>query len=155
VNEENFAYLIFAASAFVFAGFWLVVSFAITRMTPWHELEALYPDKPSARVKGTLRFQRAYLGRQQMGVSFQGCLTYQVTNRGLRIAIWKLFAPFAKPILIPWDSIQTQVAKTFMFAMVRLRVGRRGEIWITIVPSLARRVCDLSDNQFALPEGSS
>lgn len=153
--EDSLAYLIVAVSAIGFVGLWLVVTSAITRLTPWHELETLYPDKSSAQVKGTLRFQGAYLGRETMGVSFQGCLTYQVTNRGLRIAIWKLLIPFAKPILIPWDAIETQAAKTFMLEMVRLRVGRSGTIWITIATSVARRISDLSENQFSAPDGSS
>lgn len=152
MSEESLAFLVFAISFAAFAGFWLLVTSAITNMTPWGELQALYPDKPSADAQSVLRFQSAYLGRESLGVSFQGCLTVTVTRNGLRIAIWKLFAPFAEPILLPWEAIETEWAKTFLFSVVRLRVGPRGSVWITIAPRLARRIGKASDGNFALPK---
>ncbi|MEO0699951.1 MAG: hypothetical protein AAFY81_09605 [Pseudomonadota bacterium] len=152
MSEESLAFVIIAISLTAFAGFWLLVTSAITKMTPWGELQSLYPDNPSANAQRVFRFQSAYLGRESLGASFQGCLTVTVTGRGLRIAIWKVFAPFAKPILLPWEAIETQWAKTFLFSVLRLRVGPRGSVWITIAPRLARRIAKASDSNFNLPK---
>ena len=151
MSEDTLIPVTIALSLLIFALSWLSVGFIITRFTAWGDLVERYSDKATARSLGTFRLQGAYVGREKLGASYRGCLTFTATNRGLRNAIWKIFAPFVPPILIGWDEIETQHAKAMMFDMVRLRVGRRGSIWITIAPSLARGIERVSDGQFALP----
>lgn len=146
--SDGLAYGIAGISVLGFVGLWLVITFAMTRLTPWHELEGLFPDHSNARSLGTLRFQGAYLGRGNLGASFRGCLTFTVTEKGLRIAIWKVFMPFANPIFIPWGKMQIEPTKVMLFFAVRMKVGPRGQIWITIAKSAADQISRLSGGRF-------
>ncbi len=149
--SEGATYAIVVASIVGFAAVWLLVTFAIARFTPWSDLEKLFPNKRAGKTKATFRFQSAYMGRGKLGTSFGGCVTYQVTERGLRIAIWKLFMPFAQPMLIPWDAIEAEQARVTLVSVVRLKVGPRGRIWLTLSHRLAEKIAQNSAGAFVLP----
>jgi len=133
----------------LFVGMWLVTTLVISRFSGWSKLEESLPDRSSMAVQ-TFRFQGFYLGKGKIGTSYRGCVTFDVCKDGLRVRIWKLFAPFSGPIFIPWDKMEVEKTKIFTFSATRLKIGRGGEYWMTLAGSTARKLAGASD-RFTVP----
>ncbi|MEO1490464.1 MAG: hypothetical protein AAFR88_13675 [Pseudomonadota bacterium] len=150
MSDEAIAWVVAPLMVALFATLWLIVGYAITKLTAWADLERLFPDRPDAPIAGSLHFQGAYIGRETLGPSYRGCMTYRAGPEGFRLSIWKVFAPFAKPIFVPFDAVTVETVSLRLFTMCRLKLGPHGEIWLTIAPSVARELARLSKGAFAV-----
>jgi hypothetical protein len=57
-------------------------------------------------------------------VSLSGILTLSACSSGLRIGISRLFGPFQRPFLVPWDEIEAEQTTLFFAPMTKLSFGR-------------------------------
>ncbi|KEO91657.1 hypothetical protein EH31_03010 [Erythrobacter longus] len=140
-----------AATPVLVAAIWFVVTALLPKLTGWAVLEEHYPDRDEAAIQ-TLRFNGFYLGKEKLGVSYRGCVTFEVCKRGLRVRIWKLFAPLSSPIFIRWDGLVVEEAKVFAMSGARMKLGPGGTYWMTIASGTARRIVEASAGAFTVPK---
>ncbi len=105
---------------FFFIGFWLFITTTLAVMSGWFGLRARYPDT------GEEPLVRRRVGSASMGlgVHLRGMVTLAACPGGLRISVNRLMAPFQRPLLIPWNEIEAEDARSFFEPVVRLRLGR-------------------------------
>ena len=113
---ERHHFLFFQLS---FICLWLVVSTILDLQAGWYRLMEQYPDQAEEPIL-RLRWQSGTMGR---GVNMRGILTLSVCASGLRVGMWRVFGPFCRSFLVPWESIRV-VRKTGLFGWaVRLEFG--------------------------------
>lgn len=137
----------------LFAVLWIATTALLPHFMGWVTLEKLAPDKDPSELGSpldTLRFQGLYLGKGKLGASYRGCVTFEVYADGLRVSIWKLFAPFSKPIFIPFEAMQTEEARVFTFRTTRMKIGPGGEYWMTLGPGTAKSIASASNGAFKI-----
>lgn len=95
----------------IFAAGWLAMSFFLDGMTGWPALQRRYPEikEDQLPIRG---FSAAWGG----ALSRRGWLMVSAGRSGLRVTPFKLFAPFTRPITVPWNEISAQ------------RLGRRAQL---------------------------
>lgn len=134
----------------IFIALWLAVTLVIPKLSGWARLEELLPDIAEPAME-SFGFQAFYLGKGKLGASYRGCVTFEVCESGLRVSIWKVFAPFSKPIFIPWDAVEVEPATIMAITVARLKIGPGGEYWMTIPVRYARNIARASGGRFILP----
>lgn len=134
-----------------FIALWFVITVLVPKFSGWDVLEEHHPDREERPVE-TFRFHGFYLGREKLGASYRGCVAFEVCNSGLRVRVWKVFAPLSKPIFIRWDGLVVEEAKVFMMPAARMKLGPRGEYWMTIASGTMRRIMKASDGAFTVPK---
>ncbi|WP_108787493.1 hypothetical protein [Erythrobacter sp. Alg231-14] len=139
------------AFPFFFFAMWIVTTALLPRISGWARLEDELPDRPDP-AHAKLRFEAFYLGRGKLGVSYRGCVTFEVCQTGLRVRVWKLFAPFSRPIFIPWNAVETEFAKVFFVQATRMKIGQGGEFWMTIPLRSAHNIARASGGRFIIPD---
>jgi len=145
-----FPTLVLILSLMSFVVLWMGVAAIVPKFSGWEELEDLFPDRPEKTIR-TLSFRGFYLGRQKLGASYRGCVTFEVCHTGLRVLVWKIFAPFSHPIFVPWEAMELEPARIFGFAATRIKMGPSPEFWMTMPNSSARDIANASGGSFALP----
>ena len=103
-----------------FIGLWLVITTTLGLLSGWFGLRARFPDTgEEPLVKRRVRY--ASMG---LGVQMRGMVTIAACPGGLRISLNRLMAPFQRPLLVPWNEIEAEDARSFFEPVVRLRFGR-------------------------------
>jgi hypothetical protein len=102
-----------------FVGLWLTVTTVLALLSGWFRLMVKYPDRA---VQPILRM-RGQGGSMGLGVHMSGILTLSVCPPGLRVGMMRMFGPFCRDFLVPWESIAV-VRKNMLFRPVaELRFG--------------------------------
>ncbi len=109
------------AFPFLFVGMWLLVTTMLGFMSGWFSLQQWYPDDRNEDPLLKLRWQSGSMG---LGVSFSSCLTLASRRDGLSVRVWRIFGPFQRPLLIPWNEITAEPKRFLLYRMVRLNFGR-------------------------------
>jgi hypothetical protein len=114
-SDQSFLYFF----PIFFAGFWLLITTVLGAMSGWFELQRHYPtgDEPALL---TLRGRSGSMG---WGVGLNGILTLGACPAGLRVGIWRIFGPFLRPFLVPWNEIHPIHTTRFFMPSVRLNFG--------------------------------
>ena len=102
-----------------FVGLWLIASTALGFASGWFRLQQRYPPS-GERPLITLRGRSGSMG---MGVGLSGILTLAACPTGLRISIWKIFAPFQRPIFVPWKDVRASPSRSLFAPTVQLSFG--------------------------------
>ena len=102
-----------------FAAMWLVVTTLLGAMTGWCGLMRRYPDIGEEAL-ATLRRQSGVMGR---AVSMSRILDVSPCPSGLRIGMMRLFGPFCRPFLVPWEALGAENSSFIVFPMVKLMFG--------------------------------
>ena len=89
--------------AVLFGVIWIGVTSILTGRAGWRALARAYPDI-DAPVLLRLGGQSGVMGPD---VRLNRVLSLTATANGLRIAMWRPMAPFAKPFHAPWNAIRT------------------------------------------------
>ena len=105
--------------SFFFIGLWLLTTTLLAEFSGWFILQRRYPNMAEPALL-TLRRQSGSMG---MGVAMNGVLKLSACPSGLRVAIWRLFGPFSRPFLVPWDEISAEPKKMLFVPMAKLRLG--------------------------------
>jgi len=115
VSEHNLVIYI----PLVAAAMWLAITTIVALLAGWFSLMEQYPDQAGEPIL-RLRGQSGVMG---LGVSVNGILTLSVCPTGLRVGMWRIFGPFCRNFLVPWECI-TVVRKAGLFgSMARLQFG--------------------------------
>ncbi len=109
----------FAFFPFFFVGLWLFVTTLLGILSGWWRLQARYP-RGQERPILTLRQRSGTMG---LGVSMSGILTLVASPSGLQIAIWRVFGPFQRPFLVPWNEVKAEPVQRFFQPMAKLSFG--------------------------------
>jgi hypothetical protein len=107
------------AMPLLFVGLWLVISALLGAMSGWFGLQQWYPDDGSEEPLLTLRGQSGSVSF----VAFNNALTLKAYRSGFGLSISRFFAPFLKPLMIPWGEVKVEETTTFFVPMVRLQFG--------------------------------
>lgn len=83
-----------------FVGMWLLVTTILSAVSGWKGLESRFPDRDD-EVLATFRMASGLM----RGVGMNNVLTLTACRTGLRVAMWKLFAPFDRPFFVPWEQL--------------------------------------------------
>lgn len=105
----------------LFVGTWLIVAGMIGFLSGWFNLQQWYPDdggeQPLLELKGKS-------GSMGVGVGLNGILKLRAYPSGLGVRISRIFAPFQKPLRIPWSEIEAHPTSSFLEPMVKLDLGK-------------------------------
>jgi hypothetical protein len=83
-----------------FVGLWLLVVTILSAISGWKGLSGRFPDRDD-EVLATFRMASGFM----RGVRMNNILTLTACRTGLRVGMWKLFAPFDRPFFVPWDQL--------------------------------------------------
>lgn len=95
-----------------FVGMWLLVVTILSAVSGWKGLSARFPDRPDD-VLATFPMSSGVM----RGVRMNHVLTLTACRTGLRVAMWKIFAPFDRPFFVPWEEIDV-VRRQMLFVKV-------------------------------------
>jgi hypothetical protein len=104
---------------FFFVGMWLLITTILGFISGWFSLQRRYASGDENAVF-TLRGRSGSMG---MGVALNGIITLGTCPSGLRISIWKIFAPFQRPILIPCKDIRATPSRSLFAPATQLSFG--------------------------------
>ena len=112
---------------FLFIGIWLIVALVTYHFSGWAKLVERFPDRLDQPVR-RLRFRSGRMGKGSRwnpwgGVSYSGCLRFDICRTGLRVAAWRIALPFSQPFLVPWDKIAVEQQRFLFFRYYRLTFG--------------------------------
>lgn len=98
-----------------------ISSMLIGWFSGWNELQQHYSDDGNEETLLKLRWVSASMG--SWAIYLKHCLFLGATSSGLSISMFRLFAPFQRPLLIPWNDVHVEQASTLGQAKVRLVFG--------------------------------
>ena len=101
-----------------FAAFWVFVTNRLAQKAGWYALELQYPNRYETPVR-RLRFQSGWLG----SVSMSSILRLEACPSGLRVGILKLFGPFCRDFLVPWNEIKVERNRRLFWKVAVLDLG--------------------------------
>jgi hypothetical protein len=109
------------AAAFVafFVLLWLLVCVILGFFSGWYLLMRTFPDRPHEEPLAVFKHESGMLGP----VSMSGILKLSPCPSGLRVGIMKLFGPFSKDFLVPWDLIGVSRKKILVWKYAELSFG--------------------------------
>ncbi len=119
----------------IFIGIWLVATTVLSVMSGWFALMRRFPDRPEiARI--TLRGQSGTMGI----VNFNGILTLSACAGGLRVGVWRIFAPFSTPFFVPWDQITVTRGQRLFWKVATFNLGKVEGWQLTVGERIADRL---------------
>jgi hypothetical protein len=126
------------------AALWLTVTTILALLSGWFRLMEQYPDQPVEPIL-RLRFQSGAMG---WGVNMNGILTLSVCPDGLRVGMMRVFGPFCRSFLVPWESIAI-VRKTALFGPVaKLQFGNPAIGTLRIPSHVANRLARAANERW-------
>ena len=152
MSEEYVVFLAFVGFALFFVVFWLGVVTLIAKIGGWSRLQDEFPDRPSAHVYKRLSMRTGQLGHPIFGASYRNVLNIDVCEPGLRLGVWKIFGPFSKPILFPWEKLKAEPYQWFFWRSYRLAWGDDHRDALIVFRNTAREIAEASRGKFVLPE---
>jgi len=87
-----------------FAAIWGFVAVLLAVLSGWSVLAETYRGQ-LATVTASERMASARMSRFGIPVNFNHCLHVSVGDEGVELAVFKLFALRAPPLLIPWSHV--------------------------------------------------
>src|SRR5689334_719665 len=115
------------AAAIAFVGLWLLVSIILGLLSGWYSLMRVFPDRPQEKAVATFKRESGMVGL----VSMHGILTLGLCPSGLRVSIMKLFGPFAKDFLVPWNAISVSRKRMLGWKYADLCFGDYGKLRVS------------------------
>ena len=128
---------------FFFIGMWLLVTTVLWWFSGWRALQERFPDREEQPVD-RLHFRSGMLGQGSVWnpwgtVNYGSCLRFDICRGGLRVAMWRIFAPFSRPFFVPWDRITVEPRRYLFFRTYRLSFGNEDLSSMTVWrPTFAR-----------------
>jgi len=109
-------------ASFVFL--WLFVCVILGYFSGWYSLMSAFPDRPYEEALAVFSAESGMVGP----VSMHGILKLSPCRSGLRVGITKLFGPFSKDFLVPWDAITVSRKATLGLKYAELSLGTHGKL---------------------------
>lgn len=134
-------------------GMWLLMTSLIGLLSGWFNLQQWYLDDGGEEPLLELNGKSGSMG---LGVALNGILKLRAYPSGLGLGVLRIFAPFQKPLKIPWSEIEAEPCSSFFLPMVKLGLGKpaNGRLkisarsWARLVESVSS---SSSGSQFQMP----
>jgi len=114
---------------------WFAVTMLLSYLSGWFGLMERFPDRAENPLL-TLTSQSGSLGR----VSMSRILKLSVCPTGLRIGIMRIFGPFSRDFLVPWDEITVTRGNRLVWKVAKLSFGRPPIRTLTLPSEVADRL---------------
>jgi len=114
---------------------WFGVTTLLGLLSGWYILMRRFPDRPDPALH-TFRYLSGLLGL----VGMQRILTISVCHCGLRIGMMRLFGPFCRDFLVPWDAIRVRRKDRYFWRTATLEFGSQGYPRLSIPNEVADRL---------------
>jgi hypothetical protein len=108
------AYILFVPSI------WLFVTTILITAAGWPELMRSFP-RPTGKALFVQKLEWAVMGN---GVTCNNLITIAAHDAGVAINQSRLFGPFTRPVLIPWDQLIVEAIEGAAHDLTRLKFGR-------------------------------
>lgn len=117
------------AAAFIafFVLLWLLVSVILGLFSGWYSLMRAFPDRPYEEALAIFNGESGMVGL----VSMHGILKLSPCTSGLRVGIMRLFGPFEKDFLVPWNTISVSRKRMLGWKYAELYFGVYGRLRIS------------------------
>jgi hypothetical protein len=119
--------MIIAAFIAFFGLVWLLVSVILGYSSGWYSLMRVYPDLPNEEALAVLSGESGMVGP----VSMHGVLKLSPCRSGLRVGIMRLFGPFDRDFLVPWNTISVSRKAMLGWRYAELSFGTNGRLRIS------------------------
>lgn len=149
MSESATIGFILVAFPLFFAVLWIAITTLLMALSGWFGLQSSYPDKPDDPLIKSLANTSGAMGRfPPGGVQFGFSLNLDVCQSGLRVRVWKILWPFARPIFVPWSRIETERG---LLGYAILIFGRPEDGRLRVRPGIARKIQAASGGAFRAP----
>ena len=122
---------------------WFAVTMMLSFLSGWFGLMERYPDRDETSVV-TLANQSGSLGF----VSMRGILKLSVCPSGLRIGIMRIFGPFCRDFLVPWNEITVTRSNRYFWKVAKLSFGQPSNGNLKVFAEVADRVARAAGNRW-------
>lgn len=123
---------------------WLTITTLLSVLSGWFWLMVRFPNQESEPM---LRLRRQS-GSMGIGVVNSGILTLSVCPAGLRVGMMRLFGPFCRDFLVPWQDLTVTRRKSLLWSVARLRFGKPAIGSLSIEPRIANRLARAAPGQW-------
>ena len=82
------------------------------------------------------------------GVRMNNILTLTACRRGLRVGMWKLFAPFDRPFFVPWEQLGVERREAWLQKRAVLSFGNPAAGKLDIAGDLADRLAGAAQGRW-------
>ena len=106
---------------------WLFVCVILGFFSGWYSLMRAFPDRSYEEPLAVFNRESGMVGV----VSMSGILKLSPCPSGLRVGIMKLFGPFHKDFLVPWNLIGVSRKKMLGWTYAELSFGTYGKLRIS------------------------
>jgi hypothetical protein len=125
---------------------WFAATMIMSVLSGWFGLMERYPDRDEKPIV-TLASQSGSLGL----VSMRGVLKLSVCPSGLRIGIMRIFGPFCRDFLIPWNEITVTRSDRFFWKVAKLSFGHPSNGNLKLFAEVADRMARAAGNHWPEP----
>ncbi|HPA38142.1 MAG TPA: hypothetical protein PLV04_05315 [Phenylobacterium sp.] len=101
----------------------------LSALSGWFELQKLYPDRDD-EVLARFRFRSGSLGKA-LPVHMNGMLHLTACRSGLRVGMWRLFGPFSRNFLVPWQDIAVSRSRRLIWRRAVISLGAESKLEIS------------------------
>jgi hypothetical protein len=133
---------------------WFVVTLILSVLSGWFRLMERYPNRDAVPLL-TLTNQSGSLGV----VSMRNILKLSVCASGLRIGIMRIFGPFCRDFLVPWNEIKITRGDRYFWKFARLSFGQPSNGNLKVIAEVADRMARAAGHRWpeqgSFPEESS
>jgi hypothetical protein len=134
-----------------FPAFWFVVTLILSVLSGWFSLRERYPNRDEVPIL-TLANQSGSLGV----VSMRNILKLSVCGSGLRVGIMRIFGPFCRDFLVPWNEITITRGDRYFWKFAKLSFGQPEngnlKVFAEVADRLARAAGHRWPEQGSFPE---
>jgi hypothetical protein len=106
---NGFPVIILVGIPFFFAGVWLLMMRILSFASGWTQLAERFQH--AGEFRGEVHHSQS---ARMRGVNFNGVLEIGVGGEGLFLVPMRLFRPFHKPLLIPWEEMHAEPFRRFL-----------------------------------------
>jgi len=127
-----------------FVALWMAVTTLIAVWSGWFRLARRFPDRREQPFI-SLRWQSGWM---RGGVNLNGVLNLASCPSGLRIGIMRVFGPFSRPFLVPWDEITVTRSTRWWMPVAKLYLGKPSIGTLIISSHLANRLARAAEGRW-------
>ena len=130
------AYVVF------FVLIWFGITGYLNSSAGWPSLQRCY-DKPTGDVLIKQRLQWAVMGK---GVTHKNVLSISAYRDGVGIEQSRLFGPFTRPIMVPWEEVSSSALEGGDTRCVRVRFGELENATLVLTEESWSKIEHFRDN---------
>ena len=133
----------------IFASLWFLITRLLIHLSGWAGLQQDFPDRPDDPTYEKWSMATGSMGRSPIGgVSFRNCLVIEACQSGMRAKVWRVMAPFAKPIFVPWSQMKSEAGA---LGTTLLLLGTPEKGCLRVRSKFGRKIEAASQGQFTMP----